>query len=136
MNGDGYQDLLFGVPEFLPITERENDWMGEVYLIFGASDSPINGTDPLVLSEIPEGRFAIFFGGREGGGFSLIFSPIIFFLFFFRGSVLKGKKEGGRLGSSLSSAGDFNHDGVDDFLVFFLIFWKQKKKQYLWNFSF
>ncbi len=83
VNGDGVDDLLIGAFR----TDRNGDYSGASYVVFGASGVGSNGT--LELSTL------------DGGN----------------GFVLNGVAAYDRSSFSVSAAGDVNGDGIDDLLI-------------------
>ncbi|KYC43296.1 hypothetical protein WA1_14495 [Scytonema hofmannii PCC 7110] len=94
VNGDGYDDLIIGVPYIKASpTNQDNptnpNYSGNSYVVFGGKDGFPAVVDP-----------SQFTSSLKGKGF-----------------VINGKNGGDGLGFSVSSAGDFNGDGIDDLLV-------------------
>ena len=92
VNGDGYADLLVSAPS---ADADSNDNTGEAYLIFGSPDGILGaGTwDP------------------ADPGFDLSDLDGI------TGITFRGLDRSDRLGSSVSTAGDVNADGYDDYII-------------------
>ncbi|MGC4024834.1 MAG: Ig-like domain-containing protein [Mesorhizobium sp.] len=87
-NGDGFDDIIVGAST----GDDGGPGAGEAYVIYGSSSGV---------------------GTNDGNG-HMVFDasdPLAF------GFVILGDEEGDALGSSVSSAGDINGDGIDDLLV-------------------
>ena len=89
VNGDGYDDILIGARGG---DESGNDEVGEAFVVFGGNNPPAASFD---LSNLLAAN-----GGDGSQGF-----------------VLRGINSGDGAGYSVSDAGDFNGDGLDDLLV-------------------
>ncbi len=90
VNGDGIDDLLIGAPKaFCTLDEdgAECFYQGANYVVFGASEVGANGTIELSMLD-----------GNNG-------------------FQLKGATNSGYSGSSVSTAGDINNDGISDLLI-------------------
>ncbi len=88
VNGDGYADLLVGAPR----GDDGGNEAGEAYLIFGKADgfgTPIGDRRVVDLTSL-----------AVGDGF-----------------IIQGDEADGRVGMSVSGAGDVNGDGYADFIV-------------------
>lgn len=91
INGDGLDDLIVGAPTIG--TERPSgEYDGEVYVVFGRTSfsSILNGNHQVQASSLD---------GNIG----------------FRATGLVGEQA--RTGNSISSGGDINGDGIDDFII-------------------
>jgi hypothetical protein len=89
VNGDGIGDLVIGAPDANP---NEGSDAGEIYVVFGSTQA-FPAVFPLA-SLYPA-------GGGDGS----------------RGFVLTGRDEGDYAGSSVSTAGDVNGDGLGDLII-------------------
>lgn len=87
INGDGFSDILIGAPDATP---PSLSFAGKSYVVFGSSDSGAWGDGTLNLGDLIDGS---------------------------RGFVLLGEEASDYIGSTVSYAGDVNHDGLDDFLI-------------------
>jgi hypothetical protein len=90
INGDGVDDLLIGAPDAFCNLEEDGAEcfsLGASYVIFGADGVGTDGTVEL--------------SALDGSN----------------GFMLKGVSDGDLSGSSVSTAGDVNNDGIDDLLI-------------------
>ena len=87
VNGDGIDDLLVSA---LDVEDGNDDRVGAVYVIFGASD--VGNAGSIGVSDL-DGSNGFVINGSTGGN------------------------EAADIGFSVSSAGDFNQDGFDDILI-------------------
>ena len=95
VNNDGFDDILIGARDADP---NGNDSAGESYIIYGRASSSSNSGQPISTFELSSLLSAN--GGDGSAGF-----------------VINGIDSGDRSGTSVSSAGDINGDGFDDFII-------------------
>lgn len=94
INGDGLDDIMISAPDRLSTATGTNlNGTGEAYVVFGTQTAIASTTNINSLVSTAANGFTVRYGaGAHGGGDE-------------------------HLGTTMSSAGDFNGDGYDDFVI-------------------